>query len=402
MKITDIKLHQLQGDFEYNGNLWEERPGRPLDIYPQFRNQGVNDTIGKLFPYKEDGCYRVTQTFVFVETDAGVTGVVGPLTGDGTAYYIALQLKPLLIGENPLATEYLWELMYRNAPNGRFGDNMIAISHIDYALWDIKGKLANQPIHALLGGPVQDKIPAYASTAGFSLEPKKAAARVRQLKHEGYMGSKWFFRCGAGDGAFGEKSNIELMGALRDAAGTDMDIMIDAWANWGVPYTLKMSERLKEFKPAWIEEPVQYPLHDSYLKLKLESPIPIAGGEHEFTRWGAKSLLEKKVLDIYQFEPIWAGGMSEMIKISALLTSYDAVFIPHVYVPAASTQVAFTLNSLTTPMLEYHYILGQIYQFFLTKPISPVNGKFYPPEEPGLGITIDQNKVDASREVTFD
>ncbi len=402
MKITDIRLRQIQGNLEYDSPLWEERPGRPLDIYRSFREQTASETIGRHFPSTEDGVYRLTQTFLLVETDEEVTGVVGPLTGDATAYYIAVQLKPLLVGQNPLATEFLWELMYRNAPNGRVGDNMIAISHIDYALWDIKGKMANQPIHALCGGPVQEKIPAYASTAGFSLAPERAAARVQKLKNEGYTGSKWFFRKGVGDGAKGERDNFELMSALRESAGPDMAIMIDAWANWGVPYTLRMAEMLKEFRPAWIEEPVQYPLHESYQQLKLESPIPIAGGEHEFTRWGAKTLLEKKTLDIYQFEPIWAGGMSEMIKISALISAHDAVFIPHVYVPAASAQVAFTLNSMTTPMLEYHYILGEVYQFFLTQPVRPKQGHFYPPQAAGLGITIDENKVDTSKNITFD
>jgi len=401
MKITDLKLRQLQGTMEYEGTLWEERGARPVDIYPAFRQQNAEDTVRKQFPSAGDNLYRVTQTFLTIETDEGITGVVGPLTGDATAFYLATQLKSLLIGQNPLATEYLWDVMYRNAPNGRVGDNMIAISHIDYALWDIKGKWLNQPVHALLGGPVQDKIPAYASTAGFSLEPEKAAERVRMIKKEGYCGSKWFFRRGVGDGKEGERKNVELMRSLREASGPDMQVMIDAWANWGVPYTLRMANLLKEYEPAWIEEPVQYPLHDSYLQLKCESPIPIAGGEHEFTRWGVKALLDQDILDIYQFEPVWAGGISELMKIGALVSSYDATFIPHVYVPAASAQIAFTLNAMTTPMLEYHYILGEIYQFFLEKPTKPKQGYFYPPEAPGIGITIDEEKVQTEKQLTF-
>jgi len=401
MKITDLKLRQLQGTMEYQGTLWEERGGRPLDIYPAFRALDAKDTVRKQFPPVGKNRYQVTQTFLTIETDEGITGVVGPLTGDATAFYLAIQLKSLLIGQNPLATEYLWDVMYRNAPNGRVGDNMIAISHIDYALWDIKGKWLNQPVHALLGGPVQDKIPAYASTAGFSLEPEKAAERVRMIKKEGYCGSKWFFRRGVGDGKEGERKNVELMRSLREASGPDMQVMIDAWANWGVPYTLRMANLLKEYEPAWIEEPVQYPLHDSYLQLKCESPIPIAGGEHEFTRWGVKALLDQDILDIYQFEPVWAGGISELMKIGALVSSYDATFIPHVYVPAASAQIAFTLNAMTTPMLEYHYILGEIYQFFLEEPTKPKQGYFYPPEAPGIGITIDEEKVQTEKQLTF-
>lgn len=401
MKITDIKLRQVQGAMPYDGVLWEERGGRPLDIYPAFRKLDAADTVRRQFPPAGEGRYKVTQTFLYVETDEGVTGVIGPLTGDATAYYLATQLKPLLIGQDPLATEYLWDVMYRNAPNGRVGDNMIAISHIDYALWDIKGKCLNQPVHALLGGPVQSEIPAYASTAGFSLEPKKAAERVKMIRAEGYCGSKWFFRRGVGDGLEGERANVALMEALRDAAGPDMDVMIDAWANWGVPYTLRMANLLAGYRPAWIEEAVQYNLLDSYARLKAESPVPIAGGEHHFTRWEVKELFDRDAMDIYQFEPVWAGGMSELMKICALATAYDATFVPHVYVPAASAQVAFTQNAMTVPMLEYHYILGEIFQYFLKQPTRPVKGVFHPPDQPGLGIEVDEDKVEAEKELTF-
>ncbi len=170
MKITDVKVRHLQGTMEYPGAMGEERPGRPLDIYPDFKKM---DAAGgkRGLPRVGDGLYRVTQDFLQIDTDEGVSGVIGPITGDATAYYIATQLKPLLIGQNPLANEYLWDVMYRNALNGRIGDNMIAISYVDYALWDIKGKYAHQPVHRMLGGPVQEKIPVYVSTAGFSLEP---------------------------------------------------------------------------------------------------------------------------------------------------------------------------------------------------------------------------------------
>ena len=95
------------------------------------------------------------------------------------------------------------------------------------------------------------------------------------------------------------------MEALRDAAGPDIKVIIDAWANWGVDCTLRMAKLLERFDPAWIEEPVQCARRDSYAYLKRESPIPIAGGEHDFTRWSAKEMLDADTLDVYQFEPIW-------------------------------------------------------------------------------------------------
>ena len=401
MKITDVKLRQLQGTMEYPGVLWEERGAKPIDIYPAYRKLNVEDSMRRAFPEVADGRYKITQTFLNIETDEGVTGVVGPVTGDATAYYLSTQLRPLLIGQDPLAHEYLWDVMYRNAPNGRGGDNMIAISHVDYALWDIKAKALKQPVLRLLGGPVQEKIPAYASTAGYSLAPDKAAERVAMIREQGFTGTKWFFRCGVGDGLEGERANIALMEALRDAAGPDVKVMIDAWANWGVDYTLRMAKLLEPYDPAWIEEPVQYALRDSYAYLKNACSIPIAGGEHDFTRWAVKEMFDLDMLDVYQFEPIWAGGLTEMMKINALVTAYDVTFVPHVYVPAASAPVAFTLNAMTTPMLEYHLVLGEVYQFFLKEPLKPVQGYFYPPDVVGLGLDVDEDKVESERALTF-
>ena len=191
------------------------------------------------------------------------------------------------------------------------------------------------------------------------------------------------------------------MRALREASGSDMKIMIDAWANWGLPYTIRMTELLQEYEPAWIEEPIHYALHESYVKLRGVSPVPIAGGEHEFTRWSVKTLMDMEALDIYQIEPVWAGGVSELMKICALATSYDVTLVPHVYLPLASAQIAFTQNPLTTPMFEYHCILGEVYQFFLKQPLKPERGYVYPPEVPGAGFDIDEDKVAEEREINF-
>lgn len=132
-KITDVKVRRLTGTMTYPGELWEERGAKPTDIYPVFRRLNVEDSTRRALPQLEDGGYWVTQMFLNVETDKGITGVVGPLTGDAMALYLLTQLRSLLIGQDPLATEYLWDVMYRNAPNGRSGDNMIAISHVDCA-----------------------------------------------------------------------------------------------------------------------------------------------------------------------------------------------------------------------------------------------------------------------------
>jgi len=378
----------------------EERPAAPRDIYPAFRR--VNPPARKPSDNPEIGETRkLAQTFLQIDTDEGVSGIAGPLSGEATAIYIEKQIKPLLIGQDPFLTEYLWDVMYRTAVNGRMGENMIAISYVDVALWDIKGKFLKQPVVRLLGGPVQERLPVYASAVGFSLAPDKVKERVAKLKGEGFCGTKWFLRKGPVDGIQGERENIAVIAAAREASGPDVKIMVDAWAYWDIPYTLKMADALKEFDVTWIEEPLHYALRDSYAELTRLSPIPIAGGEHEFTRWSFKDLMDIRAMDIYQPEPMWAGGISEMVKIGALATSYGVKLMYHVYYPVASAHVSFALNPLTTPMGEYLYNAADEYQYFLKKPLKPVNGFFYPPEAPGIGMDIDEQKIESERELSF-
>ena len=398
MKITNIRIRQIQGVMTYPGTLMEERQRYPWDIYPEYKDKGVPQDWGT--PLGNDR-YRVTHYWVQVDTDEGVSGVYGPAYSAGSRFFIDTQIKPLLLGKDPLATEYLWDLMYRNAIHGRKGDNMIAISQVDIALWDLKGKWLGQPVYRLLGGPTRDRIPAYASAVGYSLDPEKVRMRVKEYTGQGYTGMKWFFREGPGDGVKGIKKNIELMKTLREAAGHDVEIMVDVWNSWDVPYTLKMAELFYEYEPSWIEEPVMPDLIDSYVYLRQKSPIPIAGGEHEYTRWGCKTLMDAGAMDIYQVDPTWGGGITEFMKICALATSYDVPIIPHGGVVPVCANISFALNLETTPWIEYQNVLNESKQFFYKDALKPVNGFISPPTKPGIGLDIDQNKVESEKDVSF-
>lgn len=399
MKITNVKLRQIQGTMK-GAPFREERPAAPRDIYPVFRR--VSPPLRKPSEIADAGETRqLKQTFLQIETDEGVSGVAGPLSGEATALFIDKQIKPLLTGQDPLLTEYLWDVMYRTAVNGRMGENMMAISFVDVALWDIKGKYLKQPAVRLLGGPVQDRLPVYASAVGWQLAPESVRERTAKLKKEGFCGVKWFLRKGPADGPQGEKDNIAVVAAAREAGGPDFKVMVDAWAYWDIPYTLRMADAFKEYDVYFIEEPLQFALWDSYADLTARSPIQIAGGEHEFTRWTFKTLMDKKAFNFYQPEPMFAGGISEMVKIGTLAASYGAKVIYHVYYPVASAHVSFLQNFLTTPMAEVLYNSEGEYQFFLKRPLKPVNGSFYPPEEPGIGMDIDESKIESEKLLSF-
>jgi L-alanine-DL-glutamate epimerase-like enolase superfamily enzyme len=191
------------------------------------------------------------------------------------------------------------------------------------------------------------------------------------------------------------------MKALREAAGEDMKIMIDCWNSWDVPYTLKMADVLAEYHPFWFEEPVLADLPQSYARLRATCPITIAGAEHEYTRWGCKMLMDMGAVDIYQVDTAWAGGISEVSKICTLASAYDVQVIPHGgSVPNA--QLSFAQNSVITPMVEYLVIHQEIGQFFLKNPVKPVNGFITPPTAPGVGLDLDESKIESERDIKWE
>jgi L-rhamnonate dehydratase len=399
MKITNIKIREIQGTLRYPGAFFEERRGQPTDIYPEFKAETAG-TVSGAIPAGKDR-YKVVRNFVQIDTDEGVSGLAGPYSGKAVSLYIETQLKPLLIGRDPLSTEFLWDIMYRSAVMGRKGDHMTAISHIDIALWDIKGKWFGQPVYKLLGGPMQDTIPAYASTSGYSLEPEKVADRVKKLKRQGYLGTKWFIRLGPTDGVEGIKKNVAIVEAARGAGGADMEIMIDAWNSWDVPYTLKIAELIKDYRISWIEEPVMPDFVEGYAKLRALSPIPIAGGEHEFTRYGAKMLLDMEAVDILQLDPTYAGGISEIVKVYNIASTYDVKVIIHGSLVPVNAHLSFAQNKALVPMMEYLVVRNEATQLFFKNPVKPVKGFFTPPEAPGVGLDLDEKKIESEREISF-
>jgi len=395
MKITNVRLFKVSGVLEYQGEFWEERLVRPVDIYPEHKAEGA--------PWLEkisEGSYRNIAHFLQIETDHGVYGIGGPMAEE-QAYIIRKQLAPLLIGHDPLAIERIWDRMYRMQVHGRKGGAMMAISVVDCALWDLKGRYFNAPVYQLLGGPTRDTIPAYASALGYSLDPELVQERAQEIVQQGYRATKWFFRDGPTDGVAGIARNLRLVRTLREAVGPDVDIMLDAWMSWDVPYTIQMAARLEEYQPRWIEEPVLPDKIAQYAEIRRNVRVPISGGEHEYTRWGLKALMDAGACDVLQPDIYWAGGISEMQKILALASSYDLVVIPHGHSTPASAHVIAAWPQTTCPLLEYLVKWNEIHQFFLKNPLKPVNGVVTLPTTPGIGMDLDEAKIETRQELTF-
>ncbi len=395
MRITHVRVFKLTGTIEHEGEFWEERLIRPVDIYPEHKAEGAT-WLAPLSP----GKYHNTAYFVRIETDSGVYGIGGPISED-QLYFVGKQLAPLLIGHDPLAIERLWDRMYRAMVHGRKGVVMQAISALDCALWDLKGKHFNAPVYQLLGGPTRTEIPAYASMLGYSLDPELVQERVQMAVQAGYRATKWFFRDGPTDGIAGIQRNLRLVRTLRDAVGPDVDIMLDAWMSWDVPYAIGMAARLEEYMPRWLEEPVLPDKIEQYAEIRRNVRIPISGGEHEYTRWGAKALLDAGACDVYQQDIYWAGGISETMKIIALASAYDMPVIPHGHSTPASAHVIAAWPATTCPLLEYLLKWNTIHQHFLKTPLQPINGVVTLPTTPGLGMELDEDKMETREEVAF-
>lgn len=393
MRITGIRLSELQGRLEYDGLFWEERLVRPVDVYPDQRAQGP-PAIQRLSERE----YRVTSIFLEILTDGSLTGLAGPI-GTDQAWMIDRQLKALMIGEDPLAIERIWDRLYRFSVHGRKGVVMQAISAIDCALWDLKGKWANAPVYRLLGGPLRDDLPAYASALGYSVQPEDAARRARELVAQGYAATKWFFRHGPGDGRVGRDRNVTLAQTLRAAVGDDVELMLDAWMSWDVPYVRQIAPALAEINPRWLEEPALPDRIDSYAEVRRRVPFPIAGGEHEYTRWGCKQLLDAAAVDVLQPDIYWAGGISELQKICALASTYDVQVVPHGHSTPATAHLLLAQPAQLCPYIEYLLKWNEIHQFFFQRPLKPINGCIQPADQPGMGVELDEAKIEQRREV---
>jgi L-alanine-DL-glutamate epimerase-like enolase superfamily enzyme len=184
---------------------------------------------------------------------------------------------------------------------------MMAISAVDCALWDLRGKMYGQPIYRLLGGPTRERIDCYARCSGTRWSPSASASGPRLMVEQGYKAQKWFFRYGPADGLEGMEKNVELVRTVREAAGPNVEIMFDCWMGWDFTYTVRMLERIEQYRPRWVEEALPADRIAEFAQVRRTTRVPIATGEHEYTRWGFLQLLQAEGIDVIQADPDWCG-----------------------------------------------------------------------------------------------
>lgn len=398
MKIEKLRLRHVFGTIETDGTFWEERLVMPLDVYPEFRD--VTKRVGWSDQRSENQLAHDAY-FVQIETDEGVIGIGGPMD-KAVAFIVENELSHHLIGRDPLAIEFLWDIMHRASVHGRQGNTMIAISAIDCALWDLKGRYFDTPVFPLIGGPTRESVPAYASMLGYNvLDMGLVRERVQQHKEMGFTAQKWFFRHGPMSGADGLRKNVELVRTVRETIGDDDDIMLDCWQSMDVNYVIRLAEQIEEFHPRWLEEVAMPDRVDSYRKIREATNIPISGAEHHYTRWGMKQFIDAEALDILQPDIYWAGGLSETLKIAAVATTADLITIPHGHSTNAGIHFSLTQSPIHTPYQEYLVKWNVIHQHFLKDPVKPENGSINAPTGPGMTMDLDPDKIEREEEPNF-
>ncbi|MFT3864142.1 MAG: enolase C-terminal domain-like protein [Solirubrobacterales bacterium] len=400
MKVTAVRCIEVTGTIHDPEIYWDDQLVRPTDLYPEL----LEGTAEMRPPADRRQPFPVRSIFVRIDAEDGSYGTAGPIT-PAQAWLIRRRLRPLLEGADALATERLWEVMYRSCvAHGRKGLEMLAISVVDCALWDLKGKHFGVPVWRLLGGPLRDRIPVYASTLGSSHEPGMVKELAERLKSEGFCGMKWFPRFGPKDGREGMRRNVELVHQLREAVGDAMLLMIDAWMSWDVRYTIEFARRVADYDLHWIEEPVLPDRLDSYAELsaRIGTQVRIAGGEHEYTRWGMQQLAGQGGVQVLQPDGHWAGGLSELVKIAAIASAQEVELVPHGGPVAANAHLTFAQPEPLVPMAEYLFRQKIVYEWFLADPVGPIDGFIDPPSRPGLGIELDESKIESRRELRDD
>jgi L-rhamnonate dehydratase len=285
--------------------------------------------------------------------------------------------------------------------HGRQGHMMVAISAVDCALWDLRGLAFGQPVWRILGGPTREEVPAYASMLGFAVEDLgKVRERATAYKAMGYTAQKWFFRHGPMSGYEGLKKNVDLVRTVREAVGDDYDIMFDCWQSFNLDYAVDLAARIAEYRPRWLEECFMPDRIDSHVKLKAKTTIPLSGAEHEYTRWGFKRFVEKDALDVLQPDIYWSGGLSEVLKIAAYATTHDLITIPHGHSTPMTIHFSAAQSPIHTPYQEYLVKWNAIHMHFLKTKPEPENGVLRIPRGPGVGMTLDPDKIESEEEVT--
>jgi D-galactarolactone cycloisomerase len=357
--------------------------------------------LSEPFAYSRAWYSKRTSLIVEIDTDQGLVGwgeCYGPARINAA---VVREFGAFLVGQDALRSEFLWHEIYaRYRDHGQKGSIIQGLSGIDIALWDLKGKYFNQPVHRLMGGPIRSEIMAYA-TGLYRRETGDPAA---------YLAEEAARYCAQGFSAvklkvgFGVDEDAKVAHAVRSSIGAKTALMIDANHAYDAVAAIQLGRRIEPLDIGWFEEPVPPEDVEGCLQVKSALSIPIASGECEFTRFGFRPLLERRAIDIVQPDTCSAGGLSECKKIADMAAAHGVRFAPHVWGTGIAIAAALQLLAVTQPwtpaslrplepMLEFDRTEHPVRDALLSEPIEQLRGVATVPIGPGLGIEVDRQAI---------
>ena len=337
---------------------------------------------------------------VRVITDEGIVGigevdsspwVVKAIIEAPKSHTICRGLKECILGENPFHINQIWEKMYEGSIFfGRRGAAIQAMSGIDMALWDIMGKAAGKPVYELLGACYRKEIRAYASSIfGETLE--ETGEMARRYIDRGFTAVKFGWEPMGDDPEY----DVAMVKTIREAVGPDIDVMIDAGLVWDAKTAIKMANRFSEYNIYWLEEPLPPDDLDGYARLSRGTDVRIAAGEEESSRFSYIDLMDRGQIDIVQVDVARCGGLTEAMRIAQLAADRFKPVVNHAF--KTGILIAASLHFLAAVpnafIFEYCVSQSELRRNLTKQKFEVENGMVKVPEEPGLGIELDEDTV---------
>ena len=343
----------------------------PMSGYARYREKRSSWGIGVL-----------GAIVVEIETEDGTVGVATGSGGAPAAWMIRHHFARFLVGEDARKTNMLWDQLYRSSlPYGRKGLPIMAISAVDLALWDLIGKVRGEPVYNLIGGMARDEITFYCTG------PEPGA-----IKALGFWGAKVPLPYSHFDGEEGLRANVEFLTRHRETVGPDFPLMVDCYMSLTVDYAIRLAEACKPLAIHWWEEVLSPDDVEGFRAIKHAHPtLRWTTGEHEYTRFGFRRLIEERTLDIVQPDVMWVGGLTELLRIGAHASAYDIPVVPHGSGPysyhfiASQTGPAFCEYVAASPDgRSISPVFGDLFEGEQV----PVNGRLKLSRAPGFGMTL--------------
>jgi L-rhamnonate dehydratase len=343
----------------------------PMSGYEKYRAKRSSWGIG-----------AIGSLVVEIETEDGTTGVATGSGGMPAAWMIKNHFARFVVGEDARNTNKIWDELYRSSlPYSRKGLPIMAISAVDLALWDLVGKVRKEPVYNLIGGLSRDEITFYCTT------PEPAA-----IKELGFWGAKVPLPHSHFEGEEGLKKNVAWLEAHRKAVGPDYPLMVDCYMSLTVNYAIRLAKACEHLDINWWEEVLSPDDTEGYREIKRACPfVKWTTGEHEYTRYGFRHLIEERTLDIVQPDVMWVGGLTELLKIAAHAAAYDVPVIPHGSGPysyqfiASQPGPAFCEYVAASPDgTSISPVFGELFE----GEDMPRNGRLKVSNRPGFGMNL--------------